>query len=230
MSNLRTRILSLVLAAATVVFSGTGARAQGADSSRAAAAPAASRALCFRGQPLAACRRYVVFEFTAARHVAGTTHAPSGCVVGCGQVDLGGYLAWDVGEMKNVDSTHAFGASAQIGGADPGGVRVALQARGRIWLPHRMTFDAAAGPLMAQQDPGDTRGVRNDFGVTANAAVGFADLVSIVGGVDAISGVDHTASAAYVGGRLGAHAGVLGSVVVGILAIGVVIALSHGLQ
>jgi len=219
-----------MLAVAPVVFGGATARAQSTDSSRSTAAPRVARALCFRGQPLSTCRRYVVFEFTAAGRVAGTTHAPPSCTIDCRRPDLGGYLAWDIGEMKNVDSTHALGASAHVGGADPGGVRLALEARGRIWLPHRMTFDAAAGPLMAQQDPGDVSGVRNRFGVTANAAVGVADLVSVMGGVDAISGVGHVASAAYVGGRLGAQAGVLGSLVVGVLAIGVVVALSHGLQ
>lgn len=207
------------------------AAAQDADSAHAQHARA-PRAFCFRGQALAACRRYLVFEVTGAAHAAGTYHGSGTCFPDgfCRQPDLGGYLAWDVGAMTNVDSTHAFGASAQIGGADPGGVRLALKARTRLWLPHHFTLDAAAGPLMAQQDFADLHGVHETYGVTADAAVGVADLVSVMAGVDAVNGPGHLSRAAYVGGKLGAHAGVVGTVVIAALAIGVVIALSKGLN
>ncbi|HVX41911.1 MAG TPA: hypothetical protein VHB25_20285 [Gemmatimonadaceae bacterium] len=204
-------------------------RAQATDSGRVTRPP---RAFCFRGQPRSACRRYVVFEVTGAARVAGTDHTSGTCFPGslCRQRDLGGYLARDVGAMANVDSTHAFGASAQIGGADPGGVRLALKARGRVWLPHRLTLDAAAGPLMAQQDFADNQGVHETYGATADAALGVADLASVMVGADVVNGPGHQTRAMYVGARLGAHAGVAGSVVIAALAIGVLVALSHGLD
>ena len=204
------------------------ASAQPSDSTRARP----PRAFCFRGQSLAVCRRYLVFEVTGAARAAGTFHTSGSCVPSnlCRQPDLGGYLAWDLGAMANVDSTHAFGVSAQIGGADPGGVRLALKARTRRWLPHHLTLDAAAGPLMAQQDFADLHGVHQTYGATADAALGVADLASVMVGADAVNGPGHQTHAVYVGGRLGSFAGVGGSVVIAALAIAVVVALSRGLN
>ena len=233
MSSTRTRIrFACLLVSAFTVLPGAAPRAaaQAGDSTR--AIPASPRALCFRGRPLAECRRYVVFDLTAAARVAGTSHITGSCVPSsaCRREDLGGYLAWNFGAMRNVDSTRAFGASAQIGGADPGGVRLALQARTRLWLPHGLTFDAAAGPLMARRDLGGLRGAGETFGATADVALGVADLVSVLATADAVNGAGRTSSAVYLGGRLGTYAGVGGSAAVAALAIIVAAALSHGLR
>ncbi len=231
-ARLRIRIAWLLAGAAAALAGGaTHAAAQSGDSTRATPA-ASSRALCFRGRPLAACRRYLVFDLTAASWVAGTSHGNGSCVPAgvCRRGDLGGYLAWDLGVMRNVDRTHAFGASAQIGGADPGGVRLALQARARVWLPHGFTFDAAAGPLMARRDLGGPGATRNTFGATGGVAFGVADLVSAVAAADVVNGAGRTSSAVYLGGRLSSYAGVVGSVAVAALAVAVAAALGGGLQ
>lgn len=234
MFSAHTRIpITCLLAGIAAALAGiaNGAAAQSGDSTRESPNTAA-HALCFRGRPLAACRSYLVFDLTAASWLAGTSHGNGTCVPGgvCRRGDLGGYLAWDLGAMRNVDGAHAFGASAQIGGADPGGVRLALQARARVWLPHGFTFDAAAGPLMARRDLGGPGATRNTFGATGSVAFGVADLVSAVAAADVVNGAGRTSSAVYLGGRLSSYAGVVGSIAVAALGLVVAAALGGGLQ
>src|SRR5581483_2272022 len=83
--------------------------AQDSPASAQGARPASE--FCYSSNPLPNCKSYLIFEMTGAVRLAGTTRPYSTnpvyveCVgPGCRTDDRQGYLAWDVGFMRNIDT------------------------------------------------------------------------------------------------------------------------------
>lgn len=84
--------------------------------------------------------------------------------------DFPGHAGVVIGYMRNVDSTHAVGGSFEFDYGLAG--RMSFKAHYRTWLSSGSSFDAAAGPLVAEVfqagNGGDER--VKAFGVTADIA------------------------------------------------------------
>lgn len=201
-----------------IALPGAPAIAQTTDTtpaSPAASSPSSPRSFCFRPTRAPRCRSYLALEMVAVGRLAGTTSTRPSCGAGpfCRQEDLRAYLGGDIGWMRNVDSTRALGVSLQIGGSEDG-VRVALRARRRQWLPHHLVFDLAAGPLTAQQQPNDNTGVKQSYGFTAESGVGVSNFGTLVLAGDVTRRPGHSASALHGGARLESWPAVIGGAVV----------------
>lgn len=151
--------------------------------------------LCWRGRPLARCRSFLLFEFTAPRFSAGTKLDPS---VGEGRNGhrrwdhaLASQFVYDVGLMRNVTSRDAVGATAELGvitddPRTPG--LFGATARYRRWLTPRVSADGALGVLrmpvgVQQTAPFFASGYQRTSvrrpALTADARFGFADLLGL---------------------------------------------------
>ena len=191
---------------------------------------ATSAPFCVSGRPLRVCRSYLVFELTGAREVRSTAQevslAPE--VPSFTQNDLASYLAWTVGGMINRDSTHAMGLAFQAGPTNEG-VRMALQGRGRTWLPNNGTFDVAVGGLsMAQTTPSGRS--TQAYGLTAESAVGLGDQVSVFVSGDLVGSARRRSAAVHVGGRLGSYAGMAGTALIIVVVSSIVTVASRHLD
>ena len=167
----------------------------------------------------------MIFEVAGALRLAGTSHADP---YRGSEKDLTEWVAWNVGYMRNRDSTHALGWML-TGGGSGGGTRVSLQARRRTWLTRQFTFDVSGGPLLAQQQSADLSGTKQGYGLTAEASLGALDLAGITLAGDLIHVQNRTPVAVYVGAKAGSHLAVAGSVVALLGTIALYKALSGGL-
>jgi hypothetical protein len=181
------------------------------------AAAQQAKDLCFRGAPIERCRSFWIFEVTGARRAVGTSHVDR---YGVKTQDLTEWVAWDLGYMRNRDNVHALGGSVSIGGSG-GGTRLAARLRQRTWLTRDFTLDLSAGPLTAQQQSADLSGTKQGFGVTGEVTLGAKDLVGVTVAGDVIKIQDRTASALYVGGKVGSWGavGASAAALLGVLAL-----------
>jgi hypothetical protein len=149
---------------------------------------------CRDPHPAPVCESYLLFEYNGALRQSGTTINTARGV----KKPLDSWFAWDVGWMKNRTPTSSLGGALEVGGSGDG-VRVALRAKSRHWLPNDFAFDMSAGPLMAQYQTGD--GERPTFGITGDVGFGRARWVLLTGGFDMARQNSAMQVATHVGGR-----------------------------
>jgi hypothetical protein len=188
----------------------------------AAQAQVQTRPLCFRGQPLPACRTFLLFELGEL----GQASTAAGILPGIpsNREDPNWYGSIDVGAMVNRSDRTAVGGTAEVGVGQGDRRRLALELRRRQWLSDRTAVDLGAGPLelngrnsFVPLQPGAT------YGATAHAGLVFMDLATATAATDfAYRG--HPQVTVLFGGRFGSYAGVAATLVVAI-GVGAVIAL-----
>lgn len=187
---------------------------------------------CYASRPSPECASYLIFEITGAVRLAGTTrlYAPTavpyvGCTVGCAIEDQPGYIAWDLGYMKNKSSRYALGGSLQVGGNEDG-VRLALRARSRLFVSRYGVVDLAAGPLA--QRIGRAAEPREAYGGTADVTLGVRRVGGLMIGTDILNDRNRIASAVHGGMRLESWPGAAATALVAVGGILTVVALSRG--
>ena len=99
------------------------------------AAPVTAQ-VCFRPQPLTACKSTLITEFAAG------TRVPSNDPTGR---DL--YFSGEFGWMANVAASSAIGGALHFGVDDEEDARIAFKPRYRHWLTDATSIDVAAGLL-----------------------------------------------------------------------------------
>ena len=110
--------------------------------------------LCWRGRPLDRCRSFLLFEFSAPRHLVGSTLDPAVGEGGTGhrrwEQGLASQFVYDLGYMRNIDARTAVGGTLEVGVVmdDPHTVGlVGATARYRRWLGRHTSADGAVGLL-----------------------------------------------------------------------------------
>ena len=186
------------------------------------AATQAPDALCWRGRPLARCRAFVLFEFSAPRHLAGTRLDPVVAQQGHGHPrwdqGLVSQFVYDVGAMVNIGARDAVGGTLTAGFVtdDPSTLPViGATARYRRWLTRIVSADAAVGALrmpvgVTEPEPfgsGLRRvSVQRPAGMI-QVRLGVADLVGVSGrGIVATDGRGRMHHAVFAGVSVGSTA------------------------
>lgn len=187
-----------------------------------------AKSLCFRGQRIDRCERFVLVQLDGLARIAGsevTIPPPVQGALPYTERQLPAHISGEVGLMVNRDSTTALGATVGAGLLDDAG-RLFLKARYRHWLGRNVSADLAAGPVWARVISSDDAGIRRDeqrIGATFDGAIGAADLIALIARVDVVPAPGGAVWAVYGGGRLGSHAAVAGGVV-GLIIVGLAIA------
>src|ERR1051325_8374706 len=109
--------LPIAVIASILIARGLAAQ-QSSDTARAVAARPVDP-LCWRGRPAARCRAFLLFEFSAPRHLAGSTLDPEVTQPGNGYArwDQGitSQFSYDIGAMVNVRDREAIGGTLMAG-------------------------------------------------------------------------------------------------------------------
>jgi hypothetical protein len=169
----------------------------------------AQRAICFQARPLGACRAWIPFMLTAVFRVGNTSRAVDsqyGYAPG-NELDFRQFGAWDIGYMRNRDSSDAIGGLIEVGtrGFDK---RFALKARGQHWLSPSWTVSGSVGLLSAKQQAAGADRTTHAYGATADVGVDFEDQMGVVVTGDVTRQSAHQATALRVGVRDGSYAAV----------------------
>jgi hypothetical protein len=184
------------------------------------APPSAERrpdALCWRGRPLARCRAFLLFEFSAPRHMLGSRLDPIVSRNGYGHPrwdqGLASQFVYDIGAMVNVDARTAVGGTIEAGTiVDDPSDRLVLGVTGRFrrWLTPRVSADAGAGLLrmpvgVVETEPYGIRRVSVQRpAVMGELRLGLGDLLAIDGrAMAANDGRGRTHGALFVGASVG---------------------------
>jgi hypothetical protein len=146
----------------------------GAHDAHAVAQHITQRTMCFQARPLAACRAWIPFTLTLVARLGNSSRAvdsPYGYAPG-NELDFRQFGAWDVGYMRNRDSSDAIGGLIEAGtrGFDK---RFALKARGQHWLSPSWAVSASVGPLSAKQQAVTADRTTQAYGATADVGVDF---------------------------------------------------------
>ena len=170
--------------------------------------------LCFRGQPAARCRAFLITEFG----VNGSTHDNF--------VDATSAV-WELGLMKNTGSRSAFGGSARF--AVGAGDRLILSPRLRRWMSHGLTLDVAPG-VIVWDDRVTGLSQAQAPGFSGQVTLGYQDLIGVAAGIEiahfersGVGGLSGTSAVPFVGARLGSYpgtiAGTAGAALIGLVAM-----------
>jgi hypothetical protein len=176
--------------------------------------------LCWRGRPLDRCKSFLLLEFSAPRHLAGTRLDPIVAEQGYGHPrwdqGLASQFMFDVGYMRNVGPRSAVGGTVEVGFVvdDPRTVGMfGATARYRRWLTRRVSADGAVGVLrmpVGVVEPlpfGDHLPQRVSVrrpALTADARLGFGDLLGVTGrAMVANDGRGRTHGALFAGVSIG---------------------------
>ena len=225
MPRSRFRIVATFVAA---LLAAPDADAQAPDTT--AVARRAPDPLCWRGRPLARCRAFVLFEFSAPRHLLGSRVKPDLVQIGSPRARLEQAIASqflvDLGYMVNVGEREAVGGTLTVGGATDApsaDVIVGVTGRYRRWLTRRVSADAALGLQRAPVgivEPNPFPGADNPLRRTsvmrptlmAEARLGFGDLVAVTGrGMLATDGRGRTHHALLAGASTGSTVTAVGT-------------------
>jgi hypothetical protein len=136
----------------------------------------AQSATCFRARPLAECRGWVPFAIDLVVRVGSTSpsvDSPYGYAPG-NELDFGQFGAFDIGYMRNRDSTHAIGGLLEVGtnGVDD---RLALKMRRQQWLSRSLAASAGIGVVRAEQQIASANGTTYAYGVTGDIGLDVGD-------------------------------------------------------
>lgn len=189
----------------------------GAGSSSPAAAERRPDVLCWRGRPLARCRAFLLFEFSAPRHLLGSRLDPIVSQNGYGHPrwdqGLASQFVYDVGAMVNVDARTAVGGTIEAGMiVDDPSDRLVLGVTGRYrrWLTPHVSADAGAGLLrmpvgVVETEPYGIRRVSVQRpAVMGELRLGLGDLLAVDGrAMLANDGRGRTHGALFVGASVG---------------------------
>ena len=128
--------------------------------------PGDGRSWCLRGGTPETCKAFWITEFGVSIPIDGG-----------GQGDL--LFTWELGAMRRVSPTVAFGAAAFLSadGSSQGRRLVGVRARYRHWLVGSMTLDGAVGLYKRL-------GRSGGLDVTYQAALGFTNWLAITTQVD----------------------------------------------
>jgi hypothetical protein len=207
-------VLALLAARATA------AQATPAATTPARAAAAGDRqpdALCWRGRPLARCRAFLLFEFSAPRQMVGSRLDPIVSQNGYGHPrwdqGLASQFVYDVGAMVNVDARSAVGGTIEAGMiVDDPSDRLVLGVTGRYrrWLTRHVSADAGAGLLrmpvgVVETEPYGIRRVSVQRpALMGELRLGLGDLVAVGSrAMVANDGRGRTHGALFVGASVG---------------------------
>lgn len=174
-----------------------------------ASRPATSpRDLCFRGAVAERCRSFLLTELSRHGRVAGTGFQQQfGNGTSTYRPDLDTYTHFEFGVMHNRPGRTALGFAAGLG-QDGNGLRFTAKARRRRWIGSATSLDLGAGFANATARAPYPKSSARAYGLTGEVAVNASDLVGLHVSVDVLRTEDkRTASALYVGARLGSYAG-----------------------
>ena len=191
--------------------------AQSTAASSTAAVERRPDALCWRGRPLARCRAFLLFEFSAPRHMLGSRLDPIVTRNGYGHPrwdqGLASQFVYDVGAMVNVDARSAVGGTIETGMiVDDPSDRLVLGVTGRYrrWLTRQVSADAGAGLLrmpvgVVETEPYGMRRVSVQRpALMGELRLGFGDLVAVSSrAMFANDGRGHTHGALFLGASVG---------------------------
>jgi hypothetical protein len=174
----------------------------------------AAHRLCARERADPRCQTFRVFELgvfapftTTVRRVAGTGETNRAFFP---------HLAWTLGAMHNVGDQSAVGMTGEAGFSTQS-LRFAMEARYRHALASRTSIDLALGPLWSHI--GDARR-SNGVGVTADATLNVGPGFAVIARADRLHNADYgTGGALYGGIALREHAAVVGTGVLGAVAV-----------
>lgn len=208
--------LSIAVAAGILIANGAIAAQQPRDSAI-RRADSLTDQVCWRGRPLARCHAFLLFEFSAPRHLAGTKLDPEVTQPGNGYArwdhGLASQFSYDIGVMVNVRDRDAIGGTLTAGITVDGPDRplvLGVNARYRRWLTNVVSADAAVGVL--RMPVGVT--VQRPFGLerqsvqrpalSLDARLGLGDLVAVTGRAMVVSdGRGRTHHALFAGASVG---------------------------
>ncbi|MCC7053028.1 MAG: hypothetical protein IT355_07140 [Gemmatimonadaceae bacterium] len=180
-----------------------------AAQSAAAAAGKPPRLTCFRGQPLPACRRFVLTELGFLRNVATTSRPAVGydgtVYPGLRDEDHASEILVELGMMANRGPNHA------IGGALVLGPDVGAKVRYRRWLDTSgLAVDVGAGIVR------ERRFRSRSAAVVGDVALNFSDYGAIVLRGSASHRDGRLATGLHAGARLGSKPALIGGTAVAI--------------
>ena len=155
---------------------------------------APAKMFCFHPRPLAACRMFAITEFGLGSRGAG---------------EDAGHAFWELGAMRNVSASSAFGGSLYSSAGDDF-IRLGAKARYRRWLSDAIPLDLAPGLMLH-----DAENIEAGFelGYTASAALSFRDVVGAFLQVDVVDDGRGTRPQLRVGVRAGSVAGAVSGLI-----------------
>lgn len=140
---------------------------------------APAHAACRDPHPASACGGYFLFEYNSGLRLGGTNVSTTFE----SRDALRSWFGWDIGWMKNIGPSTSLGAALELGGSADG-TRIAVRAKRRSWLSHKVVFDVSGGPLMSMLQRGGAEGVTPTYGATADVGFGRARLGLVTLGAD----------------------------------------------
>jgi hypothetical protein len=190
------------------------------SAAQSAAAEHRPDALCWRGRPLASCRAFLLFEFSAPRHMLGSRLDPIVSQNGYGHPrwdqGLASQFVYDVGAMVNVDARSAVGGTIEAGMiVDDPSDRLVLGVTGRYrrWMTRHVSADAGGGLLrmpvgVVETEPYGVRRVSVQRpALMGELRLGLGDLVAVGSrAMVANDGRGRTHGALFLGASVGSTA------------------------
>ncbi len=179
------------------------------------AAQATDTVVCFRGQPMPRCDWFFITEFGVIARLAGS------------EPDLPPLTSrqkvtavWELGAMRNLTPSSAFGATLFFANPDADESRAAVRLRYRRWLKSGFALHVAPGLLVEAND------VASDFrfapklpGFSGQVGVTWRDRVTASTGIDVVKAGPQTIADWTMSVRAGAGAGAVGLLAIAALTV-----------
>ena len=170
----------------------------------------APRLTCFRGQPLPACKRFVLTELGVVRRVSGTTTQAVGFdgvpIPGQSDKDFSNEPLAEFGMMQNVSVRNAIGGVLVLW------PDVGAKARYRRWLDSSgVSLDVGLGMVRRTTDP------MRSAALVSDVALNFSDYGALVLRAQTAAARGHRAVGVQAGVRLGSKPALIGGGVLAVL-------------
>ena len=161
---------------------------------------------CFRGRPLPRCGAFWITEAGYHHRLSGTRLVQQDPNSGA---DLESHVSWELGRMRNRDSSSALGWTILIGVDAERKHRLGAKARFRRWLDPRGILDLSGGVLQASVRAPYPDARAMGYGLTGDAAVGWSNAGTVTVGAEALRSRRRNVAAVYGGVRLSAYPAVV---------------------